>query len=245
MTNVPDTLKYLTKVNIPVLLLGTIIPVILDFNLSTYVFFIIFYTLIYLISGNIYHRYWSHKQFLANTSFIKITSVFGLFIMVGDPISYAKSHRWHHAHSDTDKDIHSPIHGTFHSLIGWMFVKHKLPLFLVRDLITETQNSFLVSLAKHQIKIIWAGIVICYIIDVHLFAGLIYAMLFGFTMEMLTNAFAHSGTKQIAINNYPIALISLTQLHYEHHNNPLSNKKDMGNYLLILLEKFKLISRNI
>ena len=245
MTNVPDTLKYLTKVNIPVLLLGTIIPVILDFNLSTYVFFIIFYTLIYLISGNIYHRYWSHKQFLANTSFIKITSVFGLFIMVGDPISYAKSHRYHHAHSDTDKDIHSPVHGIFHALIGWMFVKHKLPLFLVRDLITETQNSFLVSLAKHQIKIIWAGIVICYIIDVHLFAGLIYAMLFGFTMEMLTNAFAHSGTKQIAINNYPIALISLTQLHYEHHNNPLSNKKDMGKYLFVLLQKLKLISRNI
>ena len=245
MTNVTDTLKYLLKVNLPVLILGILIPFLVDLTFSSLICFVIFYTLIYLVSGNIYHRYWSHKQFLANTYFIKITSVIGLFIMVGDPISYAKSHRYHHTHSDTDKDIHSPVHGIFHALIGWMFINHKLPLFLVRDLITEPQNSFLVSLAKHQIKIIWAGIAICYIIDLHLFAGLIYAMLFGFTMEMLTNAFAHSGTKQIAINNYPIALISLTQLHYEHHNNPLSNKKDMGNYLLMLLEKLKLISRNI
>jgi fatty-acid desaturase len=243
MIKIPDTLKYLAKVNIPVLLLGGLIPFVLDFNLTTYIFFIICYTSIYLISGNIYHRYWSHKQFLANIYFIKITSVLGLFIMVGDPISYSKSHRYHHAHSDTDKDIHSPRHGIFHALIGWMFIKHKLPLFLVRDLIAEPQNNFLVTLAKHQIKIIWAGITICYIIDVQLFAGLIYAMLFGFTMEMLTNAFAHSGTKHMAINNYPIALISLTQLHYEHHNNPLSTKKDMGTYLLLVLEKLKFISR--
>jgi stearoyl-CoA desaturase (delta-9 desaturase) len=245
MIKIPDTLKYLAKVNIPVFLLAGIIPFVLDFKLTTYIFFIICYTLIYLISGNIYHRYWSHKQFLANRYFIKITSVLGLFIMVGDPISYAKSHRYHHAHSDTDKDIHSPRHGIFHALIGWMFINHKLPLFLVRDLVTDPKNRYLATLSKHQIKIIWLGIILCYVINIHLFVGLIYSMILGFVMEMLTNAFAHSGKKQIAINNYPIALISLTQLHYEHHTNPLSNKKDMGNYLLMLLEKLKLISRNI
>lgn len=240
MTKIPDTLKYLMKVNIPVLLLGTIIPFVIDLELLTYVFFIVCYTLIYLISGNIYHRYWSHKQFLANTIFIKITSVIGLFIMVGDPISYAKSHRYHHAHSDTEKDIHSPSHGLFHALIGWMFIKHNLPLFLVRDLIT---NNYLITLARHQIKIVWIGIALCYIINLQLFSGLIYAMLFGFTMEMLTNAFAHNGKKQTAVNNYVIALISLTQLHYEHHCNPLESKKDMGAYLLTVLEKLKFISR--
>jgi len=245
MTNVPDTLKYLLKVNLPVLILGILIPFLVDLTFSSLVCFVIFYTLIYLVSGNIYHRYWSHKQFLANRYFIKITSVIGLFIMVGDPISYAKSHRYHHTHSDTDKDIHSPMHGIFHALVGWMFTNHKLPLFLVRDLITEPQNSFLVTLAKHQIKIIWAGIVICYLIDVHLFAGLIYAMLLGFSMEMITNAFAHDGKNQVAANNYPIALASMGQLHKEHHNNPNSNKKDMGKYLFVLLKKFKLISRNI
>lgn len=245
MTNVPDTLKYLLKVNLPVLILGILIPFLVDLTFSSLICFVIFYTLIYLVSGNIYHRYWSHKQFLATEFFIKITSVLGLFIMVGDPISYSKSHRYHHAHSDTDKDIHSPVHGIFHALIGWMFIKHKLPLFLVRDLITETRNSYLLTLAKHQVKIIWAGVAICYIIDVQLFTGLIYAMLLGFTMEMLTNAFAHNGKNQIAVDNYPIALVSMGQLHYEHHINPNSHKKDMGKYLFVLLEKLKLISRNI
>jgi stearoyl-CoA desaturase (delta-9 desaturase) len=163
--------------------------------------------------------------------------------MVGDPISYAKSHRYHHAHSDTDKDIHSPVHGIFHALLGWMFIKHKLPLFLVRDLITDPRNRYLLTLAKHQVKIIWTVIAICYIIDTQLFAGLIYAMMLGFIMEMLTNAFAHDGKKQSAVNNYPIAIVSLTQLHHEHHINPLSTDTDMGRYLVLCLEKLKFISR--
>ena len=154
MINVPDTLKYLLKVNLPVILMGILIPFLVDLTFSSLICFVISYTLIYLVSGNIYHRYWSHKQFSANEIFIKITSVLGLFIMVGDPISYSKSHRYHHAHSDTDKDIHSPIHGIFYSLIGWMFVKHSLPLFLVRDLVTDPKNRYLSTLAKHQIKII-------------------------------------------------------------------------------------------
>jgi fatty-acid desaturase len=243
MTNVPDTLKYLFKINLPVLILGILIPFVVDLTVSTFICFVICYTLIYLVSGNIYHRYWSHKQFLANEIFIKVTSVLGLFIMVGDPISYAKSHRYHHAHSDTDKDIHSPVHGIFHSLIGWMFVKHNLPLFLVRDIITDSKNKYVATLAKHQIKIIWIGISVCYIISIHLFVGLIYAMLLGFIMEMLTNAFAHDGKRKTAINNYLIALISFTQLHREHHTNPLSNDKDMGKFLFLFLEKIKLISR--
>ena len=68
-------------------------------------------------------------------------------------------------------------------------------------------------------------------------------MILGFIMEMLTNAFAHDGNRKTAINNYPIALISFTQLHREHHANPLSTDKDMGKFLFLFLEKIKLISR--
>jgi len=240
-----DTVRYLIKVNLLVLLLAISIPFTVNVTTAALIYFIICYTLIYLISGNIYHRYWSHKQFVANNTFLKITAVLGLFSMVGDPLSYAKSHRWHHAHSDTDKDIHSPIHGTFHSLLGWMLVERKLPMFLVRDLITNPQNKYLATIAKHQIKIIWAGLIICAVIDVQLFVGLVYAMLLGFTMEMFTNAFAHSKVKATAVNNFPIALISMTQLHNEHHVNPNSYKQDMGKYLIVMLEKFKLVLRNI
>jgi hypothetical protein len=70
-------------------------------------------------------------------------------------------------------------------------------------------------------------------------------MLVGFTMEMFTNAFAHHKVKKTAVNNYVIALVSMTQLHHEHHVNPNSNEKDMGKYLFALLEKLKLISRNV
>lgn len=243
MNNIPDTVRYLLKVNLPVLLMGILLPFITPFTLATLICFVVCYVLIYLVSGNMYHRYWSHKQYTANETFLKITAVLGLFIMVGDPISYSKSHRYHHAHSDTDTDIHSPIHGIFHALIGWMFVKHKLPLFLVRDIVTNSNNKYLATLAKHQIKIIWTGLIVCYIISIALFVGLVYAMLLGFMMEMFTNAFAHDGKKRTAINNHIIALLSLTQLHNEHHSRPSSTKKDMGKYLFLFLEKLNFISR--
>ena len=239
----PDTAKYLFQVNLPIILLCIAAPFLIEFTILTFIFGVISYFLIYIIANNIYHCYWSHKQFSANPLFLKITAVLGLLVMVGDPISYAKSHRHHHRYSDSEKDIHSPMHGIFHSLIGWMFKDHKLPLIIVRDIVSNPENKYLVKLAQHQVKIIWFILIICCIINLHLFVGLIYAMVLGFSIEMLTNAFSHSKTTKTSIDNYWISVIGLHQQHREHHINANSGNKNTGKYLFLCMEKLKLISR--
>ena len=77
-----------------------------------------------------YHRYFSHKTFK--------TSRFGqfLFALLGNsatqrgPLWWASHHREHHKHSDSEDDVHSPIHHSFlWSHMGWILSK---PNFLTR-----------------------------------------------------------------------------------------------------------------
>ena len=40
--------------------------------------------------------------------------------MQGDPIEWASSHRYHHLHTDTPLDPHSPYEGFWWSHMGWL-----------------------------------------------------------------------------------------------------------------------------
>jgi len=231
--------RYLFLVNAPVILIALILPFTTFISYSTAIYFLILFFCIYFVSGNLYHLYYSHKQFKLNQTFEKITALLGLFVMVGDPINYSKTHRWHHAHSDTDKDLHSPIHGKWHSLVGWMFKENKVPVFCVRDLIS---NRYLNFLANHQIKIIWSGLALTFIIDRALFSALIYVMVAGFSLEMLTNAFAHDVNLKTAKNNKFLAWLCLSTLHGNHHSNPgISNCDDPWRFVKKFLMHLKLL----
>lgn len=39
----------------------------------------------------------------------------------GDPIEWVSDHRYHHVHTDTPLDPHSPYDGYFWSHIGWLW----------------------------------------------------------------------------------------------------------------------------
>ena len=39
----------------------------------------------------------------------------------GDPVEWSKNHRWHHLHSDSPADRHSPRDGLWHAHMGWLF----------------------------------------------------------------------------------------------------------------------------
>jgi len=231
--------RYILLVNVPVILISLLLPFTNFITYSTLAYFFVFFFCIYWVSGNFYHLYWSHRQFITTPLFEKITALLGLFVMVGDPINYVKTHRWHHAHSDTDKDLHSPVHGRIHSLIGWMFKDVSLPLFGVRDIVN---NSYLNFLAQHQIKIIWLTLVLVFAIDRSMFSALIYTMVLGFSLEMITNAFAHSPYSKSAKNNYVLAWLCLSTLHRNHHSDPkISNLNDPWRFIKRLLIFLKLI----
>ncbi|MGH7128600.1 MAG: acyl-CoA desaturase [Planctomycetaceae bacterium] len=70
-----------------------------------------------------YHRYLSHKS-------LKLAAPAEFFVLLcgaisgeGSPLTWAATHRLHHARSDKDGDPHSPLDGPWWSHVFWLFVR--------------------------------------------------------------------------------------------------------------------------
>ncbi|KAG2433974.1 hypothetical protein HYH02_012436 [Chlamydomonas schloesseri] len=80
----------------------------------------------YVVTGMLgismsYHRQLSHKSFRCVKPLEFFFAYCGALAFEGDPIEWSKMHRWHHLHSDTPADRHSPRDGLWHSHMGWLF----------------------------------------------------------------------------------------------------------------------------
>jgi stearoyl-CoA desaturase (delta-9 desaturase) len=65
-----------------------------------------------------HHRYFSHNSF--KTSKFKHKLLVWISLTTGiSAVLYASFHRYHHVHSDTDNDFHSPRHSIIKSLFTW------------------------------------------------------------------------------------------------------------------------------
>ncbi|KAG2502171.1 hypothetical protein HYH03_000658 [Edaphochlamys debaryana] len=68
-----------------------------------------------------YHRQLSHKSFRCPKPLEYFFAYLGALAFEGDPVEWSKMHRWHHMHSDTPTDRHSPRDGLWFSHMGWLF----------------------------------------------------------------------------------------------------------------------------
>ncbi len=66
-----------------------------------------------------YHRLLTHKSFECPKFFEYFFVVLANLSSEGDPISWVSTHRYHHMHSDTEEDCHSPRHGFWWSHMLW------------------------------------------------------------------------------------------------------------------------------
>ena len=78
-----------------------------------------------------YHRYFSHRAFKTN----RLVHFIGAFVACCSaqrgPLWWAAHHRRHHRHSDTEKDMHSPISNSlFWSHTLWFMTDYAVPTFL-------------------------------------------------------------------------------------------------------------------
>jgi len=73
------------------------------------------------ISTTLYlHRYLTHRGF-EMPEWIKFIFASGSAVMLaGDPVTWVGDHRYHHLKSDTDEDIHSPVHGFPYAHMMWL-----------------------------------------------------------------------------------------------------------------------------
>ncbi len=66
-----------------------------------------------------YHRYFSHNAYKTSRVMQFILAWIGCMAMQKGPLWWAAHHRNHHKYSDTEKDLHSPRKGFWHSHMLW------------------------------------------------------------------------------------------------------------------------------
>jgi stearoyl-CoA desaturase (delta-9 desaturase) len=85
-----------------------------------------------------YHRYFSHKAFKTSRAAQFVFGLIGASSVQRGPLWWAAHHRNHHRHSDTELDVHSPVHrGFFWSHMGWFLTRagFRTDRDVIRDLI--------------------------------------------------------------------------------------------------------------
>jgi stearoyl-CoA desaturase (delta-9 desaturase) len=98
----------------------------------------LYFLRMFAITG-FYHRYFSHRSFKTSRTGQFIFAVLGASAVQRGPIWWAAHHRHHHAHSDLEGDVHSPVQsGLLWSHMGWFLSrKHFTPDYSrVRDLLS-------------------------------------------------------------------------------------------------------------
>lgn len=82
--------------------------------------------ILWWISGSLgiglgYHRLLTHRGYKVPKWFEYFLSTCGTLAMQSGPLTWVTTHRIHHAFTETDKDPHSPRHGTYWAHMGWIF----------------------------------------------------------------------------------------------------------------------------
>lgn len=235
--------SYYLKFNIPLQVLFLFLIFFFDIN---WLAFLIFYISIYWIgvqAGT--HKLFSHKSWVPKNNFIKyFIAILGCFGLMGGPITWAKFHRWHHRHNDSDHDPHSPKKGLLFSYFGWLLNPPDVPVFVIKDYIKDKTLIYIEGKCR---EIVVIGLTAFFIIDINLGLSLLLAMILTFHSEMLINTFLHKKVNENfePINNLYLSIFSGGgSLHKNHHINAgspnFSNKWyefDLSYFFIKLLQK--------
>jgi len=177
-----------------------------------------------------YHRYFSHRTFKTGRAFQAALAFLAETSAQRGVLWWAAHHRDHHRHSDTARDVHSPVaHGFWRSHMGWIFLDDGASdLDRVRDLARFPELRWLdrhwfvppVALAALCLAVAgWPG----------LFAGFFVSTVAVWHATFLVNSLSHVlgsrryPTADQSRNNAVIALLTLGEgWHNNHHRYPSS-----------------------
>lgn len=173
-----------------------------------------------------YHRYFSHRTFETSRAV-----QFGLAVLAqtsaqSSVLWWAAKHRHHHLYSDTEDDVHSPLHtGFFYSHLGWIFDRRNVGTDMVRvdDLARYPELRFLhrfeyfpaIALAAACYALAgWSGLVV----------GFLWSTVAVYHATFCINSLAHVRGHQVYVtgdtsrNNWVLALFTMGEgWHNNHH----------------------------
>ena len=189
------------------------------------------------------HRYLTHKSF-ATSKFWEIVMLWvSVPATIGTPLSWAGTHRLHHAFSDTTKDPHSPkVLGLVKSYLH-MWNKITIPSALVSDILKNKTAKYI---HMNYLKILTVYIITLYTINPVL-GVLIYSIpaVLVFHITGIINSLGHglgyrnSNTKDTSTNSKFIALFTAGEgLHNNHHAYPKSPIFSIKKYEIDITQYF-------
>lgn len=201
-----------------------------------------------------FHRYFTHQSFEVSSFWRYLFLLLGSMTGQGSVIFWTALHLHHHRNSDTQSDIHSPIHGFWRSSWGWQ-IKGDFstqgfiaPRKLYKDKVIRLTHD-------HYYKFYWLIGLLLALIDIHFF--LFFFCVGGFFLvsvaDNLSNYCFHIPkfgyrTYDTKDNSRNVPLISYIALgagwHNNHHNSPanyrfgeLPNEIDIGAWIVERIKK--------
>lgn len=185
-----------------------------------------------------YHRVFSHKTHSLPVWKENILLFFGALAGQGSSIFWVAVHRgYHHPHSDTEKDLHSPVtKGLWQSLFGWSTqitnanAPYKVNMKYAIDLIKKPNH---VWFSKHAYKILIGVPIIVALFNWKLaLVGVCLPIGIGILQDNLTNVVGHIKaligyrnfeTRDNSQNNVVLGYLGWGQgWHNNHHHDPKS-----------------------
>ena len=204
-----------------------------------------------------FHRYFSHRSFKTSRVFQFFLAFLGQSSAQRGVLWWAATHRYHHKHSDTEQDVHSPVqHGFWYSHVLWVFSKQVriADYSLIKDFQKypelvwlekwERLPPFLLAVFVWLIAG-WSGLVVGFFVStVFLFHGT-------FTINSLSHMFGKRPyvTGDSSRNNLFLAIITLGEgWHNNHHHFPSATPQgfrwwqiDVTYYVLKVLSIFRIV----
>lgn len=189
-----------------------------------------------------YHRLLSHRSYKCPKLLEYLIVSGGYLCLEGSPIFWVTTHRLHHRYSDKPGDPHSPLDGTWHAFLGWMY-KPKVLISkeesekLAPDLYRDPVYRFLHVGHTHldgplclAVSVIYRALLFVFFGPI-VFAAELLATLLAFSAPLLVNLYCHKpalgymsyDAGDQSRNYWPVALMSLGEgWHNNHHAFPQS-----------------------
>ena len=203
-----------------------------------------------------YHCYFSHRSFKTSRAFQFLLALGAATSGQGSALRWSTAHRYHHANSDTDDDLHSPVKRSFwYAHMGWLLRTGYLAPSEPRGRFTQYPE--LMWLERHSmvptfgfaaiVFLIWGlpGFFIAY----GLSTVLVYHATF--TVNSLAHVFGSRPypTRDDSRNNWFVAVIMLGGgWHNNHHRYPQSARQgiewwewDPTYYALVALSWLRIV----
>ncbi len=173
-----------------------------------------------------YHRYFAHRSFRTSRAFQLVLAFLAETTGQKGVLWYASHHRYHHRHSDTPEDLHSPRQrGFLYAHVGWLFDRtDDTDLSLVRDFARYPELRWI-----DRYWMLPPAVMACaaYLAAgaSGLFFGFFFNMVVTWQVTFMINSVAHRwGTRRFPTdddsrNNFVLALLMFGEgWHNNHHH---------------------------